>query len=172
MFWSFALASIPAAFIGGSIEVDVSLYKKILAVILVFAIIRLLNIVGKQNPQIRSIKIWQGIVVGAPIGFFSGLIGIGGGIILTPLILILHWGRMKEAAAVSALFIWVNSAAALSGLYLQGMIIDLQYLILVLLAFIGGLIGAYFGSRVFKNRLLRYLLAFVLAIASYKLFFA
>ena len=115
LFISFAIASIPMSIIGGYIEVDTTIYKKILAVLLLFAILKMLNIFGKESAIIRDIKLWQGIVVGGIIGFFSGLIGIGGGIILSPIILLFHWGKMKEAAAVSALFIWVNSAGGLIG---------------------------------------------------------
>ena len=115
LFISFAIASIPFAFLGGTIEIDASIYKKILAVLLVFAILKMLNVFGKESDAIKKVKLWQGLLVGGVIGFFSGLIGIGGGIILTPIILLLHWGKMKEAAAVSALFIWVNSASGLIG---------------------------------------------------------
>ena len=110
LFLAFAITSIPLAYLGGTIEIDASIYKKILALLLVFAILKLLNIFGKANEGIKKIKLWQGMVVGGSIGFFSGLIGIGGGIILTPIILLMNWGKMKEAAAVSAIFIWVNSA--------------------------------------------------------------
>ena len=169
LFLSFALASIPLAFIGGMITVDSTVYKKILAVLLVFAILKMLNVFGKESDQIKDIKIWQGLIVGGIIGFFSGLIGIGGGIILTPVILLLHWGKMKEAAAVSALFIWVNSGAGLIGQLTSGAEISSQSFLLVALALIGGWFGSYYGSRKFNNSLLRYLLAFVLTIATVKL---
>ena len=83
------LASIPMAFIGGMIEIDASIYKKILGLLLVFAILKMLNVFGKESDKIQQIKIYQGLIVGGIIGFFSGLIGIGGGIILTPVILLL-----------------------------------------------------------------------------------
>jgi len=171
LFLSFAVASIPLAFIGGMIEVDASIYKKVLAVLLIFAIFKMLNVFGKETEHIKNVKLWQGIVIGGIIGFFSGLIGIGGGIILTPVILLLHWGKMKEAAAVSALFIWVNSAAGLIGQVSSGVEISSQSFILVAIALIGGFLGSYYGSKKFNNALLRYMLAFVLIIASIKLFF-
>jgi len=171
LFLSFALASIPLAFVGGMIEVDASIYKKVLAVLLIFAILKMLNVFGKESEYIKQVKLWQGLAVGAVIGFFSGLIGIGGGIILTPIILLLHWGKMKEAAAVSALFIWVNSAAGLIGQISSGVKISSQAFILVGVALVGGFLGSYYGSRKFNNSLLRYVLAFVLIIASVKLFF-
>ncbi len=171
LFLSFAMASIPMAFVGGMIEVDASIYKKVLAVLLIFAILKMLNVFGKESEYIKQVKLWQGLAVGAVIGFFSGLIGIGGGIILTPIILLLHWGKMKEAAAVSALFIWVNSAAGLIGQISSGVKISSQTFILVGVALVGGFLGSYYGSRKFNNSLLRYVLAFVLIIASVKLFF-
>lgn len=170
LFFSFALASVPMAFIGGLLEIDASVYKKILAVLLIFAILKMLNVFGKEVMETRQVKLWQGIALGAIIGFFSGLIGIGGGIILTPVILLLHWGKMKEAAAVSALFIWVNSAAGLLGQLSGGVSISSEAWLLVAIAVVGGYFGSYYGSKKFKNSFLRYMLAFVLIIASLKLF--
>jgi uncharacterized membrane protein YfcA len=172
LFLSFAMTSIPFAFLGGMIEVDASLYKKILAVLLIFAILKMLHVFGKESTTTKKVKTWQGLLVGGVIGFFSGLIGIGGGIILTPVILLLHWGKMKEAAAVSALFIWANSASGLLGQLTSGFSLSAESFILVSIAVAGGFFGSYFGSRKLNNRLLRYMLAVVLTIASVKLFFA
>lgn len=169
LFLSFALASIPMAFVGGMIEVDATIYKKILGVLLIFAILKMLNVFGKESTKIKEIKIWQGLLVGGAIGFFSGLIGIGGGIILSPVILLLHWGNMKEAAAVSALFIWVNSVAAIIGQLSIGAVINKQSFILVGIAIIGGFLGGYIGSKKINNQNLRYILAVVLVTASIKL---
>lgn len=171
LFLSFAISSIPFAFLGGTIEIDASIYKKILAVLLVFAILKMLNVFGKETDTLKQVKPWQGVMVGGIIGFFSGLIGIGGGIILTPLILLLHWGKMKEAAAVSALFIWVNSASGLIGQLSTGISLSKDSFILVAIAIIGGVLGGYFGSKKLNNQKLRYILALVLVMASFKLFF-
>ncbi|GAA4270109.1 sulfite exporter TauE/SafE family protein [Hyunsoonleella aestuarii] len=171
LFISFAIASIPLAYLGGTIDVDASIYKKILAVLLIFAILKMLNVFGKESDNTKQVKLWQGLIVGGIIGFFSGLIGIGGGIILTPVILLLHWGKMKEAAAVSALFIWVNSAAALIGQLSSGVSIKKDAFVLVAIALIGGVLGGYYGSKKINNQRLRYILAFVLIIACAKLFF-
>jgi len=171
LFLSFALTSIPLAFLGGTIEIDASIYKKILAILLVFAILKMLNIFGKEADTLKQVKLWQGLIVGGIIGFFSGLIGIGGGIILTPVILLLHWGKMKEAAAVSALFIWVNSASGLIGQIITGISLSKDSFVLVAIAMIGGVLGGYFGSKKLNNQKLRYILALVLAMACFKLFF-
>lgn len=172
LFIPFAIASIPLAFLGGMIEIDASVYKRILAFLLLFAILKILNVFGKESTQIKDLKLWQGLTVGGIIGFFSGLIGIGGGIILTPVILLLHWGKMKEAAAVSALFIWVNSASGMLGQLTSGVTLSYEAFILVAIALVGGFIGSYYGSKKFNNKRLQYLLAFVLIIASAKLWFA
>ena len=169
LFLSFAITSIPMALLGGMIEVDASIYKKILGVLLIFAILKMLNVFGKESTKIKDIKMWQGLLIGVAIGFFSGLIGIGGGIILTPVILLLHWGKMKEAAAVSALFIWVNSASGLIGQLSSGVSVTIESFGLVAIAIIGGFVGGYFGSKKMNSLSLRYVLAFVLVIASVKL---
>lgn len=171
LFVSFAISSIPLAFIGGTVDIDASIYKKILAILLVFAILKMLNVFGKESDRIKEIKLWQGLIVGGIIGFFSGLIGIGGGIILTPVILLLHWGKMKEAAAVSALFIWVNSASGLIGQISTGTRLNMESFILVAIALIGGVLGGYMGSKKLNNQKLRYILAVVLFMACFKLFF-
>ena len=171
LFLSFSITSIPLSFLGGSIDLDESLYKKILAVLLVFAILRMLFVIKKENGTYKHVKIWEGALTGGGIGFFSGLIGIGGGIILSPIIILMRWGSLKEAAAVSALFIWVNSAAAMAGQLSTGVKIAPQSYILVALAAIGGYTGGYLGSKKINLKNLTYLLAFVLVIACVKLFF-
>ena len=172
LFASFAATSIPFAFLGGTIEIDASIYKKTLAFLLLFAILKMLNIFKTETSAIKKVKIWQGIILGAIIGCFSGLIGIGGGIILTPIILLLHWGNMKEAAAVAALFIFVNSASGLSGQLISGTSIDSSSFVLVAIALIGAILGSYYGSRKINNEHLKRILAFVLVIACIKLVFA
>ena len=169
LFVSFAITSIPFAFLGGMLDVDASIYKKILAVLLIFSILKMLNVFGKENTKIKDVKLWQSLLIGSVIGFFSGLIGIGGGIILTPIILLFHWGKMKEAAAVSALFIWVNSASGLIGQFTSGVTFDSNVFILITIAIVGAIFGSYYGSKKINNKRLRHILAFVLIIACAKL---
>ena len=171
LFYPFALASVPFAFLGGYLVVDAAIYKKILAVLLIFSILKMLGIIGNENVKFKEIKLWQGLAVGSVIGFFSGMIGIGGGIILSPIILLMGWGRMKETAAVSALFIFVNSVAGMSGYLIKGSSVSSYSFLLVGVALIGGIAGAYYGSGKMNNMQLRYMLAVVLIIASVKLFF-
>lgn len=171
LFLSFALSSIPLSLVGSMISIDSVLYKKILGVVLLIAILKMLSDFGNNKAKLRQVKMWQGLVIGGFIGFLSGLIGIGGGIILTPIILLFHWGDLKSAAAVSALFIWVNSAAGLFGQMAIGVEISEEAFILVGIAFIGGFIGSYLGSKKLNNSALRYVLAFVMSLATIKLFF-
>lgn len=171
LFWPFAITSIPAAFIGGMISVEAGLYKKILAVLLIFSVVRLLGFSIKKNNFNLNFNIYSALFLGAIIGLFSGMIGIGGGIILTPIILLLHWADMKKTAAVSALFIFVNSIAGFVGVFSKGFNFDSKLGITLSLALIGGITGSYFGANSFKNDFLNKILAVVLILASFKLFF-
>ena len=109
LFYPFAITSIPCSFFGGLLTVETHYYKIILASVLVIAVLRLVGVFGKEKPVLKPINIPLALLIGAVIGFLSGLIGIGGGIVLSPVILLLGWANMKQTAAVSALFIFVNS---------------------------------------------------------------
>jgi uncharacterized protein len=111
------------------------------------------------------------VIIGASIGFLSGMIGIGGGIILSPILLMLKWTDQKQTAAISALFIFVNSLSGLAGQLSTGISFSPDMIAYVVVAFSGGLFGAYFGALKFNQQILKYLLALVLLLASYKLLF-
>ena len=170
LFFAFAVSSIPAAFLGGYLNVEPDLYKKILGVLLLFAVLRMLWKPKSDDQSVRDFNAPLALLIGLVIGFFSGLIGIGGGIILSPVLLLLKWADVKQTAAVSALFIWVNSLSGLSGLLISGTQLNTDLFILVAIAFLGGLVGARLGSgnRMPHHRL-KQLLAVVLVIASVKL---
>ncbi|MES2285658.1 MAG: sulfite exporter TauE/SafE family protein [Bacteroidota bacterium] len=169
LFWPFIITSIPAAFIGAIITLDAFAYKKTLAVLLILPILRLRGIIGKESDTVKELNLFWALIIGAIIGLLSGMIGIGGGILLSPIILLLHWGNMKQTAAISALFIFVNSISGLAGLISKGITIDNYIFIWVLIAVTGGITGAYFGRKQFSNKVLKSILAFVLLIASIKL---
>ncbi|CAG5077817.1 sulfite exporter TauE/SafE family protein [Parvicella tangerina] len=173
LFYPFIIGSIPASFIGGMLEIDSLWYKRILGVFLLIATIRFL-LEKKASADRKQSNLLLSIFIGASIGLFSGMIGIGGGIILSPVILLLGWGNIKETAAVSALFIFTNSALGLAGNYFSKMSFDLEtslpeLLTTVFLATIGGYFGSYWGSQLKHLKLLKYVLATVLGIASIKL---
>ncbi len=169
LFFPFAIASIPLAFIGGYIILDPMIYKKILGVILIFPILRFFGVFGKTEGPEKEINLPLALLTGGIIGVLSGMIGIGGGIILSPVILLLHWGNMKQTAAVSALFILVNSIAGLAGMFSTGIGIDNSVYLLVAIALAGGFAGAYLGSKKFNNLVLKRILAVVLTLACIKL---
>lgn len=169
LFYPFIITSIPTALLGGYLSIDGDVYKRILGVLLIFAVIRMLWKPSNEILESSKIPILYGLAAGALIGFFSGLIGIGGGIILSPLILVFGWANVKETAAVSALFIWVNSLAGLIGLSISGFELEPNYLLLIALAILGGFGGAYFGGSLLNSKKLSYLLTGVLALASIKL---
>lgn len=170
LFYPFAITSIPAAFIGGYISVNATLYKQILGVFLIFAILKMLNVFGKEKETLKENNLLISLAIGAAIGLFSGMIGIGGGIILSPVIVLLAWGNMKQAAAVSALFIFVNSIAGLIGFTVTQGEIPIEVLYFIPVALIGGSLGAIYGSKKYAMQTLKYVLAFVLIIAAIKLF--
>ena len=171
IFLPFAIASVPLAFVGGMISVDADIYKKMLGILLLVPIIRFLFFRNIQVSEIRKADIMISLLIGAAIGFLSGLIGIGGGILLSPALLLLKWADMKQTAAISALFIFVNSLSGLAGQLTKGIQFTSDMYVYVAVAFTGGLLGAYFGSLRFKTTILKYLLAIVLIVAAYKLLF-
>ena len=170
LFYPFAITSIPCSFLGGLITIQTHYYKIILATVLIIAVLRLVGLFGKPKAEIKPINIPLALLIGAVIGFLSGLIGIGGGIILSPVILLLGWANMKQTAAVSALFIFVNSIAGLFGFALNGGVLPSSSLLLIVVVTIGGIFGGYYGSNKFNTATLRNVLAFVLGIAILKLY--
>jgi uncharacterized protein len=170
LFWPFVLASVPMAFLGGWIDPGAELYRKILGVVLLIAILRMFGVLGKpKTDEIRATAGWQMLTAGAGIGFLSGLIGIGGGILLSPLIMLMRWGSPKEAAAVSSGFIVINSVAGLVGFTSSGGEVDGGFLVLLIPAAIGASAGAWLGSTGFSNLALTRTLAVVMSIAAFKL---
>ena len=172
VFIPLSIASIPAAFIGGMLTVDASMFKTILGVILCIPILTLSGMFKiKEREDIVMPSFIKLVFVGCIIGFISGWIGIGGGIILSPLLLFFGWAKMKETAAVSALFIFVNSIAGILGQKIVGVHLDLNIGILVGIVLIGGFTGSFLGATKWSKSILEKLLAFVLVIAVYKLIF-
>lgn len=169
LFFQLALFSIPAAFIGGLVVVDSAIYKNILGILLLFPIMQFLGLFP-QNPKVLLEKRqWMPVIIGVIIGFFSGLIGIGGGIILSPILLMLGWTNIRQTAALSALFIFVNSIAGYLGTVGFGLVVDKSLWIFIPFTLLGGILGGYYGSRRFNVTVVKHLLTFVLAGAAIKL---
>ena len=169
IFWPFALASIPFSFLGGMISLDAQLYKKALGLLLLIPVGRLVFLPNTKDEALKETNFWISLMIGAIIGFLSGLIGIGGGIILSPVLLMLAWTNQKQTAAISAMFIFVNSLSGLAGQLTKGIQFQLEMLTYVGVAFAGGSLGAWFGAIRFDPKVLKFVLAAVLLMASIKL---
>lgn len=169
LFWPFALGSIPAAFLGARIPLTDSTYKQILGACLFLAVIRM--VISLKEGTRRSLPAVIGVITGAVIGLLSGMIGIGGGIILSPLLLLFRWASLKEAAAVSALFIFVNSVSGLAGLKTWIPLDQSQMVYWLAASLVGGFLGARWGAAIASNTKVKWILALVLVIASLKLWF-
>ena len=170
LFWPFALLSIPAAFLGGYINLPTHVFKAAVGLVLWFSAARFLLRPGADD-VLHEPSRPAAISIGAGLGLLSGLTGTGGGIFLTPLLLLMRWARTKTAAAVSALFILVNSASGLLGNLASNRRLPPVALMLAAAVVIGGIAGSYFGSRRFSHTIIKRLLAVVLLIAGAKLIF-
>jgi uncharacterized protein len=168
LFWPFALLSIPAAYFGGYLQPSASVLRILIGIVLLFSAVRLVFRRG-DPPHTFTPSRPMAISVGAGLGFLSGLTGTGGGIFLTPLLLFCRWAHIRQAAAVSALFIWVNSIAGLVGYFTKVHSVPSLGLILAAAAIIGGAVGSHLGSRRFAVRVISFFLATVLLIAGTKL---
>jgi uncharacterized protein len=166
----FILLSFPLSYLGSWIKVDAQMYKFILAGMLFIAVLRLLIPFGnKEANELRKPNFLLAMLIGGAIGFVSGMIGIGGGIILSPIILILGWADIKQTAAVSAAFIFINSIAGLAGIQNQGIENPERLIGWAAACAIGGMIGARYGSVKWNTKTLRFVLATVLIFACFKL---
>jgi len=172
-FLPFIVTSIPFAFIGALYTLTDPVYKVILGICLLMAVLRIVGIPRKMSTtEPGKIPLIPALFAGAVIGLISGLIGIGGGIILSPLILVFNWANPKVTAAVSAPFIMLNSIAGISGLLVSGIQLSNDLIFWATAAVVGGLLGSFWGSTKFNFQTLRILLALVLIIASVKLFYS
>lgn len=168
-FLPFALASIPLSFVGGMIHIDSRIYKILLGIFLIFAVIRMLFFDDLKSNKTVSPSLQISLLIGGGIGLLSGLLGIGGGIILSPILILFYGMNQKQAAAISAIFIFVNSLAGLGGQLTKGIIFDPQIYMYVLIAFIGGTVGSFLGASKLNHNALKYVLSIVLSIAVFKL---
>ncbi len=171
VFLPFAAASIPMAFVGGMIQLPTGVYKIILGAVLMLAAIRL-AIDLKTTGEPRAPQVWLALLIGASLGLVSGLVGVGGGIFLTPILLLMNWTETKRAAGISALFILVNSISGLLGNYAQVRQLPPTVWFWIGAAIIGGIIGSTLGSFRFNSLTLRRVLAIGLLLAGAKLIFA
>ncbi|MFN2508146.1 MAG: sulfite exporter TauE/SafE family protein [Chthoniobacterales bacterium] len=171
LFWPFALLAVPCAFLGGYADISGPILKRLIGVVLLLSAVRLF-FRQSDPPEVRTPPHPVAVGVGAGIGLLSGLTGTGGGIFLTPLLLFRRWTYMRRAAAVSAVFILVNSVAGLTGYITSGRAIPSFTWLLAVGAVVAGSVGSYFGSRRFPVRIISLLLAGVLIVAGLKFILA
>ncbi len=171
LFWPFAILSFPLAYVGGYLNLPAHVFKVVVGIVLLFSAIRFVM------PQIAETESHApsrpvAIGVGAFLGLLSGLTGTGGGIFLTPILLLMRWATTKNAAAVSAFFILLNSISGLLGNISATKSIPSFALPLGIAVVIGGAMGSYLGSNKLQPLTIKRLLAVVLTIAGFKLILA
>jgi len=165
----FVIASVPLALLGGYLSVDSMVYDTLLSLTLVWASFRLLGIgLEVDESSVTEPSLVQAVPFGAGIGLVSGVVGVGGGIFLSPLILLKRWAAPKTVAATAALFIWVNSAAGLVGSSLSGqwMVEPTTLAPFAAAVLIGGFVGSRFGAEIADQRTVRLVLVVVLLLAA------
>ncbi len=171
LFWPFALTAVPLAFVGGYVALPAEVLKRLIGIVLLASAVRLLmrpsdDVVSREPSTIVA------LLLGGALGLLAGLTGTGGGIFLTPVLILAGWARAKAAGAVSAVFILTNSFAGLAGNISATSAFPTPALVLAATAVVGGTAGSYLGSHRLPQTTIKRLLAIVLVIAGAKLLFA
>lgn len=171
LFWPFAAMAIPCSYLGGSLLLPPHLYRPLLGVLLLLAALSLLRKKDENdllNPAVRP-PLVLALLLGGLLGLLSGLSGVGGGIFLSPLLLLLNWGKAREVAGVSALFILCNSLAGLTGHLKTTVHLPAFIPLIVAMALLGGLLGSFYGSSRLRAPVIIKALSLVLVIAGMKM---
>lgn len=168
LFWPFALLAFPLAFVGGYLNVSTKVFQVLVGMVLLFSAARFL-MPAIADAETRAPSKPLAITSGAALGLLSGLTGTGGGIFLTPLLLLMRWATTRQAAAVSALFILFNSCAGLLGNISATKSLPAVVVPACIAVILGGVIGSYLGSKQLPATAIKRLLAVVLIIAGFKL---
>ncbi len=165
VFWPFAVGSIPLALLASTLQINHLIYKIILGAILVFTGCWLCFHKKKTNVPVKKGSVFLQIVLGAAIGFVAGLTGIGGGVLLSPMLILAHWADPKQTSGIAAGFILVNSVAGIFG-HLSTFKMPPSYIwFWVVAAVVGGIIGSYLGSKRLTGSGIKKVLAVILLCA-------
>ncbi len=170
IFWPFAAASVPMAYVGGYIALPGLVYKPIVGVVLLYSAWRFLSHASSSDYEVTPPSKPGTVASGAGLGFLSGLTGVGGGIFLSPMLVFLKWAPIKQVSGIAAAFILVNSISGLLGFIASkttALPAALPYWAIA--AGVGGFIGAEYGSKRFGNPTIKRLLGVVLLVAGVKM---
>jgi len=171
LFLPCAIASVPFAYIGGRIILPTHIYRPVVGGVLFYAAFRLvlMTLRKAREETVRPVPLIAALAWGAFIGLLSGLTGVGGGIFLSPLLILMRWAETRQSAGVSAAFILANSVAGLAGNVTVVHAIPKLVFVLVPAAALGRYLGAEFGSKRLDPIVIRRLLAVALSIAGLKM---
>lgn len=170
LFWPLCISSIPLAYLGGAISLPGYFYKPIIGIVLLYAAWKSFQTAGSAGAvAIRPVPKTVLVAVGAVLGFLSGITGVGGGIFLSPILILFRWGSTKEASGVAAAFILVNSIAGLLGVFSTAQALPSAFPFWAIAAMVGGFIGAEYGSRRLGSPSIQRLLSLVLLVAGVKM---
>lgn len=173
IFFAFVITSLPFAFIGGYITVPANYFKLIAGIFLVVSAFFLLlreYLTTKENGE-EKMPFYAGTILGSVIGLFSGLIGVGGGIFLSPILIMKRWTTLKKASGIAALFILVNSISGLAGNLTAVKHLDANISYWIVAVVLGGITGSWLGTKKYNNKLIISFLFIVLISAGIKFIF-
>jgi uncharacterized membrane protein YfcA len=168
LFWPFAFASVPMAYIGGGLALHMTIYKILVGIALVFAALHLMfrrRAVSDDAERAGYPGMAASLATGGGIGLLSGLTGVGGGIFLSPVLLMLRWAGLRRTAAVAAAFILLNSISGLAGYLQKGGAFPDHIAFWSVAVLSGGFIGSTLGATKFNSPVLRVLLGVMLVMA-------
>jgi hypothetical protein len=165
------LASLPTALVGGFIVLDQPIYGAVTGGVLLLAAAILALRRAQEGEPDQPIPMWGATIIGAAVGFVSGLTGVGGGVFLAPILIELHWASPKQMAGLSAPFILANSAVGLAGAMYAGQTPSPDTWLYAAAALVGAMIGTKVGLLWLSQTMTRYALALILATAGLQLLF-